>query len=199
MPEGGDSLTSVCLHMVEGVYECLRNRLFMMPVTIRIMLKFSLGLRRHYAGPKDVSDIFTNPHEIKEGIEIGATQKQEARCLADLLVGVWLNNLFRYPSLMLSNMKKQVNPAALWIARLIFEHLMCLETVSLTAYESLGNAGLDLTQINTFLTSKHSSVITFYNQLIKIETTELNKGRLKEQEQLLRIHLEFLKLDAICE
>ena len=64
-------------------------------------------------------------YSIKESLQIGVNEREEARVLADLLVGVWLSNLFRYPSLMLSNMKKQVNPVALWVARLIFEHLMC--------------------------------------------------------------------------
>ena len=63
-------------------------------------------------------------HSIVEDTDI--KQRTEARLLADLLVGVWLSNLFRYPSLMLSNMQKQVNPVALWIARLMFEHMMCL-------------------------------------------------------------------------
>jgi hypothetical protein len=38
---------------------------------------------------------------------------------------------------MLNNMKKHVNPVALWIARHILEHLMSLETMNAKAYEPL--------------------------------------------------------------
>ena len=43
-PEGDTSLTQACIDIVDAIFECMDNRLFMMPVTIRIMLKFALGL-----------------------------------------------------------------------------------------------------------------------------------------------------------
>lgn len=67
--------------------------------------------------------------------------------------------------------------------------------MDLDAYEALGNADIDLTKINSFLTSKHLSVVKYYNKLIKIETSELNQGRQKEQESLLKIHLKYLEFD----
>ena len=68
-------------------------------------------------------------HELKE-------DKTEAHAMAELLVGIWLSNLFRYPVLIVSNMKKQVNPGVLWLSRLIFEHLMTLEIFNGDTYKA---------------------------------------------------------------
>jgi hypothetical protein len=52
--------------------------------------------------------------------------------------------------------------------------------MNLDAYQALSDSGIDLGLINTYLTSKHLSVLKYYNKLIKIETSELNSGRQKE-------------------
>lgn len=119
-------LTGLCVDLVESLFECIATQHKLMPVSIRIMLKFRLGLIRHPGNPeKMIADL----HKINEQVELG-----EVKGLADLLVGTWLNNLFRYPVLMVSNMKKQVNPALMWVSRLIFEHMMTLRTMTPEVY-----------------------------------------------------------------
>jgi hypothetical protein len=50
--------------------------------------------------------------------------------MAELLVGVWFNLLFRHPTMMLSDNGKEINSAILWCSKLVLEHMMCLEEIS---------------------------------------------------------------------
>jgi hypothetical protein len=45
-------------------------------------------------------------------------------------------------------MKKQVNPAVLWVCRLIFEHLMTLRTMNEELYATAFEGFFDLEVIN---------------------------------------------------
>jgi hypothetical protein len=40
----GKDLTEVCLSIVGTLFDCLDSRMYLMPVTLRIMLKLRIGL-----------------------------------------------------------------------------------------------------------------------------------------------------------
>ena len=68
-----------------------------------------------------------------------------------------------------------VNPAVLYLVRLIFEHLMCLKTFS-----EIDDDLFNLSEVNQWLANNFGRVIKLYNDAIRIETSELRKGMEKE-------------------
>ena len=68
-----------------------------------------------------------------------------------------------------------VNPAVLYLVRLIFEHLMCLQTFS-----EIDDDLFNLSEVNQWLANNFGRVIKLYNDAIRIETSELRKGMEKE-------------------
>jgi hypothetical protein len=61
--ETESSVSNICINLVDALFECLETRLYMMPVTIRIMLKLRLGLMRF---PNDKAKIFTEMSELNQ-------------------------------------------------------------------------------------------------------------------------------------
>jgi hypothetical protein len=114
------------------------------------MLKLRVGMMRHGNSEKVFTEIpvFDTSHNYYTH-----SDTKEATAISQLLVGVWFSCLFRNPILMLSNSNKNINPAVMWCANLIFEHLMSLEKVDTYKYKDL--IGLDFTKINEWLSKKH--------------------------------------------
>ena len=80
-----------------------------------------------------------------------------------------------------------VNPAMLYLVRVIFEHLMCLET-----FKEIPDCPLDVAEVNHFLGQNYQRVIRLYNEMIHIETSELRKGMQNESGMITDLHNEFL-------
>ena len=153
-----------------------------MPVSIRIMLKLRVGLLRHNDCEKIFSEI-----PVFNTSNFDSNDKQEATSIAQLLVGVWFSTLFRNPILMLSNSNRNVNPAVMWCANMIFEHLMSLETIDTYKYKEL--TSLDFFKINDWLSAKHTQVASLYNYFVNIETSDLYRSAIKEQQFISKLHM----------
>ena len=113
------------------------------------MLKFRVNILRYGVEiDEEIAQIFSEiPYFDFEQGKNDEDDIEEATALAALLVGVWLGNLFRYPTLMMSSNSQYVNPVIIWCSKLIFEHLMSLKRIPENTFSAVGDF-LDLKKIN---------------------------------------------------
>ena len=105
------------------MFHDLKEKCKLMPIKIRMMLKFRYKM------------------ELKGRDNL--TMYQVIQPLSELLVGVWLNNLFRYPQLLAND---PVNHEIFVMSHHIFEHLMCLRHLR-TNFDGL----VDVSKVNEFI------------------------------------------------
>ena len=165
------NMTTVCLSFLDSLFDQICKKRERIPVTIRIMLKLRVGMYRYGADAKAFTEIpiFEAQNTVFDREDI-----QEATAIAQLLVGVWFSTLFRNPILMLSNSNKNVNPAVMWCANMIFEHLMSLEMIDRVKYNKL--SCLDFNMVNQWLNEKHHQVAELYNYFMNVETSDLYRS-----------------------
>ena len=76
----------------------------------------------------------------------------------------------------------------MWTVRIIFEHLMTLNSVNSTQYDKVFTKGsetlIDILIVNEWIKTKHEQVINLYNSIINVETADLFQGLTKEMDEI---------------